>query len=309
MDKVIASTWHHGELIVQRRAGTDQKMLDIGPKYVRDYMPQQHTDFFESLDMIFVGHVEQMSYISATILFGVPGFIQSKNSTELVINTQYSIDGYIHKYFAIGDKIGLLGLDFTTKRRNRVNVVIKDISQKYITVKVLQSFGNCPKYIQSKTFITNVNYNLNLSTETSLSIDNYSLNLIKEADTFFIASNFNDEALVNNQGADISHRGGKKGFVCVNEMGQLLVEDYLGNGFFNTLGNLMVNPVASLLFCDWRRGHILQILVSSRIIWRDDSNTKDFLFLGSKSDRIICFTPLQFSLKRNGLAYLQVNAQ
>ncbi|MEL0630979.1 hypothetical protein V6256_15485, partial [Psychromonas aquatilis] len=58
---------------------------------------------------------------------------------------------YRHEEVTVGDRIRLLGIEFNTKRRNRLKAIITEINQKYMKLSVLQSYGNCPKYIQPKT--------------------------------------------------------------------------------------------------------------------------------------------------------------
>ncbi|MCL1114417.1 pyridoxamine 5'-phosphate oxidase family protein [Shewanella basaltis] len=309
MNKPLAPSWHQGELAIQQRAGTDKRMADIGPKFIRQYLPQQHRDFFESLSMLFIGYAEQPLHTRASVLFGTPGFVQCVSDTELLINTQHSMGDFIHAHLAVGDRIGILGIVFTSKRRNRVNGMITDINQKSIRVTVLQSYGNCPKYIQPIAFMANQDYGKFMSS-TKRQLSQADKHLITHADTFFIASGFEDGQQLNNRGADISHRGGPQGFVSINEQGQLMVNDYPGNGFFNTLGNLLENPIASLLFCDWQHGHALHINVSSQIIWQHvphvdgaDVNTT----AGTQTERTLCFTPLNVEQFVNGLAYRQAN--
>ncbi len=43
--------------------------------------------------------------------------------------------------------------------------------------------------------------------------------------------------------------------------------DYRGNRFFNTLGNLAINPRAGLLFINFARGDLLQLAGETRIVW------------------------------------------
>ncbi len=298
----LLNVWHQGELAVQQKAGTDKRMAEIGGKFIREFMPQQHRDFFQSLSMIFIGYSDYYSGINAGIFFGALNFIQSPSASELVINTQYSLGNMSKEDLNVGDRVGLLGIEFNTKRRNRINGIITDISQKSIRIKVLQSYGNCPKYIQTKTFIGNVDYGEFTSTIATQLNDTHRA-IISNADTFFIASSFNDGQNLNNRGADISHRGGDSGFVTINAQGQLLVDDYRGNGFFNTLGNLFNNPSACLLFCDWHRGHAIQINVTSETIWNADNEDEDEGTTGA--ERTLCFTPIKVTFLMNALAQRQ----
>ncbi|KXI27877.1 pyridoxamine 5'-phosphate oxidase family protein [Paraglaciecola hydrolytica] len=310
MNNPLSQIWHQGELAIQRLAGTKQAMAEIGPKYIREFMPQQHRDFFQSLSMIFIGYNDYCKQTRASVLFGEPGFIHSPTENELVINTQYSMGDFMRESLNLGERIGLLGIEFESKRRNRLNAIIMDINQKTIQLKVLQSYGNCPKYIQSKTLKANRDYG-DFSINTHLQLNHTDRQLISKADTFFIASSFDDGQQLNSRGVDISHRGGSAGFVSITPQGQLLVDDYVGNGFFNTLGNLYKNPLASLLFCDWLSGHALHIRVTSQILWHEDAQqhiavTSDKNPKTTKAKRTLCFTPISVERLTNGLAQLQI---
>lgn len=91
--------------------------------------------------------------------------------------------------------------------------------------------------------------------------------MISRADTFFIASahpHAHQQGTAA-QGVDVSHRGGKPGFVRI-EKGCLFVPDFSGNRFFNTLGNLVLNPYAGLLFIDFETGDLLYLATGVTII-------------------------------------------
>jgi len=299
--------WHQGELAIQQRAGTDKQMDEVGPRSIRSYMPTQHRDFFQSLSMLFIGYSGYDSSVLASVVFGVPGFIVSPNETELVINTQYSLGDLFNNDLEVGTRIGLLGIEFSSKRRNRVNAMITAIDQKTITVSVLQSYGNCPKYIQPKRFLENQHYGA-FSTTHYRRLTQTDKQLIARSDSFFIASYFDDGRQLNNRGADISHRGGRRGFVSITTDGLLQVEDYAGNGFFNTLGNLQENPIASLLFCDWQTGVTLRIQVTSEILWSDELQLKKTISSVPKKTRCLSFTPIKIERFNNGLAYRLANS-
>ena len=46
--------------------------------------------------------------------------------------------------------VGLLGLEPHTRRRNRANGRVRLLHDGGFEVQVLQSFGNCPKYIHAR---------------------------------------------------------------------------------------------------------------------------------------------------------------
>ncbi|MFX6019220.1 pyridoxamine 5'-phosphate oxidase family protein, partial [Acinetobacter baumannii] len=65
---------------------------------------------------------------------------------------------------------------------------------------------------------------------------------------------------------DVSHRGGKPGFVRVDEAGVLTVPDFNGNRFFSTLGNIVLDGHAGLLFVDYASGDVLQMTGQAEVI-------------------------------------------
>jgi len=65
---------------------------------------------------------------------------------------------------------------------------------------------------------------------------------------------------------DVSHRGGWPGFVQVSE-NRLTMPEFAGNRFFNTLGNLLMNPRAGLLFVDFASGDLLQLTGRVELEW------------------------------------------
>ena len=91
--------------------------------------------------------------------------------------------------------------------------------------------------------------------------------LVASADTFFIATAhpLAGRSEARPMGVDVSHRGGKPGFVKV-EGDVLTVPDFVGNAFFNTLGNLAVNPRCGLLFIDFASGDLLHIAARGEIV-------------------------------------------
>ncbi len=94
------------------------------------------------------------------------------------------------------------------------------------------------------------------------SLDDAATAMIRGADTFFVASYVDVD---NSRAVDVSHRGGLAGFVQV-EGDCLTIPDFAGNLHFNTLGNLLLNPRAGLLFIDFTSGDLLQVSGHTEII-------------------------------------------
>jgi predicted pyridoxine 5'-phosphate oxidase superfamily flavin-nucleotide-binding protein len=165
----------------------------------------------------------------------------------------------------------MLGIDLSTRRRNRVNGEIVSIDEAGFSLHVDQSFGNCPKYIQPRQNAGPApaqGIGASGPVDSFTALDERARALISEADTFFVAS-YAPAIDGIAQGADVSHRGGHAGFLGLSADGAIAVPDYPGNLFFNTLGNLMLNPRAGLLFVDFERGDLLQITGATEIAWHE----------------------------------------
>jgi uncharacterized protein len=129
-------------------------------------------------------------------------------------------------------------------------------------VRIAQSFGNCAQYIQTRT--PSPRAAASAPVERLDHLDAPARALIAASDTFFVASR--SRAGIGDGGLDMSHRGGKPGFVDVAG-DTLAIPDFRGNRFYNTLGNLLGDPRAGLLFIDFATGDILQLQGRATIDW------------------------------------------
>ena len=157
--------------------------------------------------------------------------------------------------------MGLLGIDLNTRRRNRMNGRVGVLDHDGFSVEVVHSYGNCPKYIQLRPVAGIARKPGNVA-ERSSGLDAAAQAMIRNADTFFVASYVDADG---ERSVDVSHRGGNTGFVRVDG-NHLTIPDFAGNQFFNTLGNLHANPVAGLLFIDFESGDVLQVAGSTALI-------------------------------------------
>lgn len=262
------SPWHDGEQAVQRRAGSYESMLEIGPRVMRAEMPQQHRDFFGLLPFVALGVTDASGQPWATLLAGAqPGFIQSPDATHLRIGALPPHDDPVARWLAPGVELGLLGIELPTRRRNRANGRIESLDPQGFTAEVTQSFGNCPRYIQRREALpAEPATEAPPASRRSTRLDAAGMALVHAADTFFIATHA--AGGLGSGGSDVSHRGGRPGFVHVDEDGSTLSwPDFDGNGFFNTLGNLEVDARAGLVFPDFAGGGLLHVAGHVEIVW------------------------------------------
>jgi len=253
------SPFHPGELEAQARAGGGAPGGGI-----RDSMSGHHRAFFQSLPFVVVGCIDG-GWPEITILAGEPGFVAAPDARTLRIGATLIADDAALRELAPGTPVGILGIDLLTRRRNRANGVVLSTSESEVVVEVRQSFGNCPQYIHPRAIRTSPTHPR--PTERLQSLDRSAISAIASADTFFVAS---ATLLVDAAGGvDVSHRGGPPGFVHVDGE-TLTIPDYSGNRYFNTLGNLVANPRAALLFVDFERGDLLLLRGTTEIVWDGD---------------------------------------
>ena len=265
---VNASPFHTGEQIAQRRAGVNESIGSFASQAIRTFMPDQHRTFFSQLPFMVVSMRDSQGQPWATLLTGTPGFVSSPDPGNLNLNALPLAGDALEHCFVPQAKIGLLGIELETRRRNRINGILSR-NDDGLKISVEQSFGNCPQYI-SKRFWKHDQSNAGQAKVTRhTQLTEMMRTWISGADTLFIASGYSDEHSGHDD-MDVSHRGGTQGFVKVVSGKRLVMPDYAGNKFFNTIGNLMVDPRVGLLFVDFSNGSLLQITGRAEIDWDSD---------------------------------------
>jgi len=265
--RTAPSLWHAGEQQLQARVGVAERMEQHGRKVVRDYMPDQHRQFYEQLPYIIIGAVDEQGWPWASALDDHAGFITSPDPRLLKFSRLPDADDPLSHGFKPGAALGMLGIELHTRRRNRINGRISELHGDGFCVEVEHAFGNCPQYIQLRQ-LTQTSRSVSADRpEPALmsELDTAAMATIRAADTFFVASYVDLDGDPQRRQVDVSHRGGQAGFVRV-EGNVLTIPDFAGNLHFNTLGNFVLNPRAGLLFIDFDSGDVLQVIGQVEII-------------------------------------------
>ncbi|MEO1390328.1 MAG: pyridoxamine 5'-phosphate oxidase family protein [Cyanobacteria bacterium J06634_6] len=269
------SPFHRGELAIQTRLGVKEKIDRQGRRMIRDYLIPQHRQFFSQLSYALFGSLDTKNQPWTSILVGKPGFLSSPNEQTLRVATTLLPGDPLINNLTEGMAIGLLGIDLATRRRNRINGTVIKVESAFFDVQVAQSFGNCPQYIQARSFewidvpgeTEGKNEEVCRGECAIASLTDIEQRIIRAADTFFITTAYQKEQPSLSSGIDVSHRGGNPGFVNIADCNTLIVPDYSGNFHFNTLGNIELNPKVGLLFIDFKQGHVLHLTGTAEIIW------------------------------------------
>lgn len=297
----IASPFHPGEIALQESIGAAERMAEIGRKVIRDFMPDQHRDFMAQLPFILLGAVDRQGDAWATLATGEPGFVASPDPKHLTIRARRDPDDPADAGLDDGSNIGLLGIELHTRRRNRANGTLRRNGADGFSLAVEESFGNCPKYIRLRDFRFEGAGEKRASAAIRMErLDEHARAMISAADTFFVAT-YADRNNGHRQ-VDVSHRGGKPGFVRIDDDDRLTIPDFAGNRYFNTLGNIVLNGKAGLLFLDFETGDLLQLSGEAEVQVEPDGE----FFQGS--ERLWTFRPRRV-VYRPGALSLRWSAQ
>jgi ferredoxin-NADP reductase/predicted pyridoxine 5'-phosphate oxidase superfamily flavin-nucleotide-binding protein len=266
------SPFHAGEQWVQERLGV-RSIEDWARQVVRPYLPEQHRAFHTSLPFLVAAARDARGRPWATLLTGPEGFVTSPDPRSLAIAARPAAGDALEDALVDGADLGLLGIEFSTRRRNRLNGRIARDGRGTLICAVGQSFGNCPQYIHERQ------WRHEYDEQPGRPVRGQRLTAaqrawIEAADTLFIASGFRGTGESASFGMDASHRGGSPGFVTVESATRLSFPDYAGNDHFNTIGNLVLDPRAGLLFVDFGTGSLLQLTGRATIDWDSEAVTQ-----------------------------------
>ncbi len=273
----MVTVFHSGELALQTQSRVDQRAHKMGNALIRDHIIDQHKEFFENLPYVFLALHDKQGRPWLSVMQGVPGFITSPEPKILKLKGEVIARHDLGLDIGANKSVGVVGLDLSTRRRNRLNGKFDGGHAASISINVEHSFGNCPKYIQQRYLDTNEDAPQSDHSSPNLKhrfakFSQADIELVEESDTLFIASS-------KEIGGDLdaSHRGGKPGFVRVVNDKQLWFKDYPGNNFFQTFGNIHRHPNIGLTFIDFNNGDLLLLCGKARLVKGEfvESSTKN----------------------------------
>ena len=264
----IEKPFHEGELRVQERAGVSAEG-ERNSSMITDTIIKGALRFIEQQNMVVLGSLDRDNNVWASILSGQTGFMMAATEQRVTFDLAritHNNDDPLWNNIENHSQIGMLVIDFGTRRRLRINGRIRVSDQQRLELKVQETYPNCPKYIQRRhsTISKKATRAGNAQKRQGKSLGEEQRAIITRADTFFVASAHTD------RGVDVSHRGGNPGFVRILDNLTLRIPDYAGNSMFNTLGNFAVNPRAGLIFIDFNSGTSLQLIGRAETLWDQD---------------------------------------
>jgi predicted pyridoxine 5'-phosphate oxidase superfamily flavin-nucleotide-binding protein len=260
-------SYHEGELAVQTRAGVGSDGLPADAMY-HAVMPSGVQRFLLAQQLAVFSTRDSDDLVWASMRSGPPGFLRPIDESTLEIGGYSHRDDPLLANLTANSEAGIIAIHLAARQRVRLNGTAQAHPDGRIVFSTHQVYGNCPQYIQARAVIGD-REGSQTPARFGKGLDQQQRRSIEQADTLFIAT-FHPHS-----GADASHRGGRPGFVCVENEKRLLFPDYRGNNMFNTLGNISSYPRTGLLVPDFRSGSALQLSGSARILW-DDPRMKQF---------------------------------
>jgi uncharacterized protein len=252
--------FHDGELAVQRRAGTRDEAARLSGMLEPAELRGGIVTFLAQRRYAVITGRDANGRLWNSPLTGSAGFLEAVSPDTLAIHARPREGDPLHG-LPVGQPVGLIAVEFATRRRVRVNGTLTSAGSQGLSIEVEQAFGNCPQYIHPRDLgpgLLGQGESGDVRQAAELSAADVAL--IRAADTFFLGTTN------SGRGSDSSHRGGPPGFVRVDG-GRLWWPDYPGNNMFNSFGNLAVDPEAALLFLDFGTGRALHLSGTAEVEW------------------------------------------
>ena len=265
-------TQHKGELFVQMKRQVPLQVSSQLPDFIEDEMPLQHQVFFSQLSYFVVATLDEFQRPWTSIIVGngeEEDIVKIKKGSKMSIRAKLSVgDPFGNCFGELDNSIRYfagLGIDFSNRRRNKVSGLINSSQYKNqlinLDIQTNESLGNCPKYITiRKLSYVERTPQLVIDSPNSTTLEPEETFHIHQASTIFISTRHISQDSDSDIG--VNHRGGNPGFCRVyNENGQsyVVIPDYSGNRFYQSLGNVQSDRVAGLVIPNFQTGDMLYI--------------------------------------------------
>ncbi|QDZ25719.1 putative phthalate dioxygenase reductase [Chloropicon primus] len=281
----IGTTYHEGELAVQAKMGVAHTAA-FRSGHQKTFLSKPVQEFFAERPFVMIAaHDAEGSMWCSMVATsdGTPCLSDiSADSLVLKASTLRPNDA-LSGALVVGMEVGLIGIDFVTRSRVRVNCTVASaLANGDVELAVEICASHCPQYITQRFWRADAagtsgeakgdeasarltgprgapaRFRPNARTVSSLEDVR---GLIDGSDTFFIGSRYGRKPGDGDarHGADASNRCGSPGFVRVTGRDTLAFDNYNGNQMYSTLGNIVKDPRVGLTFLDWSTGDAVQV--------------------------------------------------
>ena len=250
-------------------------------------MPDQHSEFFGHLSYFGVSTVDTDGRPWATIIVGSPTtLIHAVSPTQLNISAHLPegdpfLSSIISTKQATCRYFAGVGVDFSNRRRNKVAGFITAAnvlgSVLRMTLTTNESLGNCPKYItirQLQYHKRHAQVGVDHRNTGNVTLNEQCRDIINRASTIFLATRHTSHVSDNTSDLGLNHRGGSPGFVRIYEENRktfIVIPDYSGNRFYQSLGNIETDRVAGVVFPCFVTGDMLHVTGIAENMYDNDA--------------------------------------
>ena len=148
---ITAPPFHPGEQAVQITAGVRDEAENRGLKMLTPQLVDAQRAFFASLSFAVSSQLDDNGQPWAGLLTGRPGFITATPDGRVRIERgeaspqSFAALGAHFSNMKEGGQMGLLGIEFARRRRNRINGSVIKSADDFLELRIDQGYGNCPK--------------------------------------------------------------------------------------------------------------------------------------------------------------------
>ncbi|OTA00981.1 hypothetical protein A9Z42_0012910 [Trichoderma parareesei] len=282
--------WHPGEIAMQTKLGYAGAMATSW-RYIENAMREQHRIFHTSnLPFIPITTLDDEGRPWASIVAGADGeigFVEGPDLKTLIANARLwpgeplldTLNQWVdrngqnptspERYLTAG-----IGIEFPTRRRNKFAGYMEDVKRKTeldfrLKLKVNQTTGNCPKYINVRKLVGHAKTKPTIAYEKRHMaqlerLPQEVIDFITEADTVFIGSVYRSDpatAYKFPSHTGMNARGGLPGFTRVSPSDgrTVVLPDYSGNRFMSSLGNVEKSKQVALTIVSFTTGDVLYL--------------------------------------------------
>jgi ferredoxin-NADP reductase/predicted pyridoxine 5'-phosphate oxidase superfamily flavin-nucleotide-binding protein len=278
---------HEGELYVQKRRHVPSDTHTVVARIIDDDMPDQHSEFFTHLSYFSISTIDADGRPWATMIVGSPTtLIHAVSKMQLNVSAVLPegdpfVSSVISTNHATCRYFAGVGVDFSNRRRNKVSgfITAADVIDNTLNMSLItnESLGNCPKYITIRKLEyhkRNPQIGADHRNADNISLNQECRNIINQASTIILATRHTSNVSDNTSDLGLNQRGGPPGFVRVYEENgntYIVIPDFSGNRFYQSLGNIQTDRVAGVAFPCFTTGDMLHVTGIAENIYDDEA--------------------------------------
>jgi len=253
----VARNFHEGEVRIQSESGVDTETFDrMVEQGFQPEMSDSEIRFVGQRTFAVAGSIDGSGRPWGSALVGSTGELFEVLDATTIDIFPTPVDGDpLLENIADNSDIGVLFIDPSLRRRAKSLGHGTIGAEGGVTYSLSRFYGLCTKYIfkRSQQVSADRASTPHDAARTGAGLDADDRSQLGAADTVFLVSHHTEH------GTDPTHRGGPPGFVTVIDDTTITIPDYLGNGMFQTIGNLLLDDRIGLLSVDFDTGRAIQL--------------------------------------------------